>query len=465
MTSMSQPESPRLKFDLLEDGGHHGERPQSSGSESAKSKRESLILEDNFHAAAPRSRSRQHPWTNRPRSPNLKWQKAFDKPEHCRSGRVLMVDYVKQDHTKQGMRKVAAQEFNNIHSLRKLYANADRGREAVLRVLHVQNAQWATDFLLKKFNISDSDDLVGTTFGRYVKYRRPERRGKKSFFSGKSWKTTHDPWRGISRTSFGLDYLRPHEVDGSTAAGSRTASAGKMMELNRYDENDNPVYGFDIYVQRISCYIQKKEAVTEVPSPDFENPYRELEHNEDPNKYVPHLETLDNESTIIIFENSQSGSIQDTLIEARQQWESRWRRLPFYLAYENHDISTDDRMASECMKIIIQDIFKSVTDSWEKLLDITNNHVSILEDKIYEEPADESRAPELWTNSSYWLKVERLVSIHSNLVREMQLHLHEMSDRGFEGNWLEASTGAMERISDLVQEDLVKPTASLAVSS
>lgn len=217
-------------------------------------------------------------------------------------------------------------------------------------------------------------------------------------------------------------------------------------------------------MQRISCYIQKKEAVTEVPSPDFENPYRELEHNEESNKYVPHLETLDNESTIIIFENSQSGSIQDTLIAARQQWESRWRRLPFYLAYENHDISTDNRMASECMKIIIQDIFKGVTESWEKLLDITNNHVSILEDKIYEEPADESRAPELWTNSSWWLKVERLVSIHSNLVRDMQLHLHEMSDQGLVDSWLTASTGDMERISNLVQEDLVKPTASLAVS-
>lgn len=232
MTSMSQSESPRLKFNLPQDGGHRGGRPQSSGSESAKSRRESVILEDNYHAAAPQPRSRQHPWTNRPRSPNLKWQKGFDKPEHCRSGRVLMIDYVKQDHTKQGMRKVAAQEFNNIQSLRKLYANADRGREAVLRVLHVQNAQWATQFLLNKFNISDSDDLVGTTFGRYVKYRRPERRGGKPFLSGKSWKTTHDPWRGVSRTSFGLDYLRPCEVDRRAAAGSGKPSVGKMMELN-----------------------------------------------------------------------------------------------------------------------------------------------------------------------------------------------------------------------------------------
>ena len=116
------------------------------------------------------------------------------------------------------------------------------------------------------------------------------------------------------------------------------------------------------------------------------------------------------------------------------------------------------------MRIIIQDVFKSVTESWERLLDITNNHVSILEDKIYEEPADESRAPELWTNSSWWLKVERLVSIHSNLVKEMQMNLHDMSDQGLEDNWLEASMGDMDRIRDLVQEDLVKPTTNLSVS-
>ena len=462
---MSHPESPRLKFTPPADGKHGGQRPQSSGSESAKSGKKSVILEDNYHAAATRPQSRQHPWTNRPRSPHLEWNKGFDKPENCRNGRVFMVDYVKQDHTKEGMRKVVAQEFNNIHSLKKLYANSDRCREAVLRVLHVQNAQWATSFLLRKFNISDSDDLVGTTFGRYVNHKRPERRGGKPFLSGKSWKTTRDPWRGIARTSFGLDYLRLCKLDRNAATESRKDGADKMMEMNCYDENDNPVYGYDVYVQRISCYIQKREAVAGVPPyTDVENPYREARDKEDPNKYVPQLETLDNGSTVIIFDNSQSGSIEDTLIAARQQWESRWRRLPFYLAYESHDISTDDRMASECMKIILQDIFKSVTDSWEKLLDITNNHVSILEDKIYEEPADESRAPELWTNSSWWLKVERLVSIHSNLVKEMQLNLHELSEQALEDNWLESSTGDMERISDLVQEDLVKPTASLAVS-
>lgn len=36
------------------------------------------------------------------------------------------------------------------------------------------------------------------------------------------------------------------------------------------------------------------------------------------------------------------------------------------------------------MKTILQDVWKSVTENWESFFDIFNNHVSILEDAIYE---------------------------------------------------------------------------------
>ena len=90
--------------------------------------------------------------------------------------------------------------------------------------------------------------------------------------------------------------------------------------MNHYDNEDLPKYGFDVYVQRFSCYVQHKEPVQDVP--DFlESPYREGKDRNDPHHYVPQLETLDNGNTIIIFENSQSGSIEDTVITAREHWE------------------------------------------------------------------------------------------------------------------------------------------------
>lgn len=331
----------------------------------------------------------------------------------------------------------------------------------------MQNAQWATQFLLRKFNINARDDLVGSDFGRYLKYKRPERRGGKPFLSGKTWKTQHDPWRAISKTAFGLDYMKPYRARDPDAQGKLDDHC-QMMELNCYDPDDNPAYGWDAYVQRISVYVQHKERFTELPNendPDIENPYKEdgkAENNR--HEYVPHLDTLDNGNAILIFDNSHTSSIEDTMISARRQWESRWRRLPFYLVYEgSHDVSNDDQMALQCMKMVLADIWKSAAESWEGFLDIANTHVSILEDKIYEEPADESRAPELWTNSSWWLKMERLMFTHVDVIRECQANLRELADDPTVSDiWLEATPGDFERLSNRVQEDLVKPTANLA---
>ena len=62
-----------------------------------------------------------------------------------------------------------------------------------------------------------------------------------------------------------------------------------------------------------------------------------------------------------------------------------------------------------------------------------------------------------------WLKVERLVSIQVSVVKEMQTNLRDfLSEPEVEDNWLDASPDDMEKIRDLVQEDLVKPTANLA---
>ena len=175
------------------------------------------------------------------------------------------------------------------------------------------------------------------------------------------------------------------------------------------------------------------------------------------------MDQLDNSNTIILFENSQSGSIADSLIAARESWESRWRRLPFYLAYESGDTSNDDLMALECSKIVVQDIWKAVAQQWEDFLDTCNTHVSILEEKIYEQPADESRAPELWTNSSMWLKIERLVAVHMAIVKEMQTNLRELTvESEGEDNWLSTIPADMGKIGELVQDDLVKPTANLS---
>ncbi|KAF2739391.1 hypothetical protein EJ04DRAFT_508685 [Polyplosphaeria fusca] len=412
-------------------------------------------------------------------SPGVEWHEPWTK-ESWKQGRVLLVDYVDQEHTEGGRRKIIAQEFDNINGLRAFYKNQKLASQAALRVIHVQNAPWATRFLLRKYNIDATDELVGTQFGRWARFASPKQRGGKPVLTGKTFRTTRDPWRGISRNAFSLDYLRHYEKDKIT---DNTGGA-KMMELNHYDKNETPVYGWDVYAQRLSVYVQLSDGEPGVPDdPDIYNPYDDAEDREykeqlkqkygsvDANghaDYMPLLQTLDNGSTIILFEHSQSGSVEDTMIGARQEIEQRWRRLTFYLPRDEGE--DEDRLVTECMDFILRDIFKALAYNWEKYLGICETHVGILEDKIYENPADESRAPELWTNSSLWLKVERLMYMHVDIAREMRAHLYALSDAPPRqtdddtppSEWVASSAEELEKLTLQFTEGVVKPTANLS---
>lgn len=153
------------------------------------------------------------------------------------------------DQSQNRKRKVIAQELDCLDGLRLLYRDPRRGADANLRLLHVQNAPWATKFLLRKFNIDGRDDLVGSNFGRYAKFTKPERRGGKPFPNAKTWRVQHDPWRGISKTSFGFEYLKEYRVRDPSTEG-RTVDE-KMMELNDYDD-EGETYTPWYFVVRLS---------------------------------------------------------------------------------------------------------------------------------------------------------------------------------------------------------------------
>ena len=162
-----------------------------------------------------------------------------------------------------------------------------------------------------------------------------------------------------------------------------------------------------------SVYVQHKEQEPQ-KLPDIEgidNPYEDADgHKARSDEYFPLLGSLDNGNAILIFENSKSESIQDTLIKARGKWESRWRRLPFYLAFDSHAGNDDDETAVLCARTILSDIWRAIAQDWGKFLVKAGHHTNILEDAIYSNPADESKADEIWRNSSSWLRCERYVA-------------------------------------------------------
>jgi hypothetical protein len=141
--------------------------------------------------------------------------------------------------------------------------------------------------------------------------------------------------------------------------------------------------------------------------------------------------------------------------------------LSFYLRRE--DVVNDVRLAAQCTNMILADVFHGLAVVWQEFLNLAADHVTLLEDKIYENPADESRAPELWTNQAAWLKVDKVMYLHQDLVKEMQGHMRELSevdteeeDNAIELDWLANTPAEYERLAHSVQEDLVQPTNNLS---
>lgn len=132
--------------------------------------------------------------------------------------------------------------------------------------------------------------------------------------------------------------------------------------------------------------------------------------------------------------------------------------------YLNREEQSEDRLALECMDLVLKDIFNGLQMSWEKLLSKCEEHVDILEDKIYENPADESRAPELWTNSSLWLKLEKLISLQVSAVSDLQLQMKELGDteENPKEEWFKNTPLDLQRVANLLEEELIKPTANLS---
>lgn len=372
-----------------------------------------------------------------------------------------------------GRRKTCALELHDEEGLKKFFANPSFQKQAALRLIHVQNAPWATKYLMRKYNIDNRDEMTSTSFARWAKYDKPRMRAGKPVLRGKTFRTQRDPWRGISRTAYGLDYLRQYPAK----FFSPSVDAPKMLELNHYDREENACYGYDVYVQRLSVYVQHNEDSPYVyADPDVKSPYEpsqwkdyqrlKNQYNLDGKvdghgrRWFPQIEHLDNGSTIIVFETSQSESVDDTLVGARQEIESRWRRLTFYLPKD--DVSDDEGVSLECMDLVLQDIFKALATAWEGFLSKCETHMSILEDKIYDSPADESRAPELWRNSNLWLKIEKLMYIHIDIIRELKNNLKELTDSEPQGEWLGNIPDEFDKLVNNVQEGLIKPTANLS---
>lgn len=113
---------------------------------------------------------------------------------------------------------------------------------------------------MQKYNITQNHDRSRNAFSQWAKYDKPQRRGGRPMLTARAFRVDKDPWREVWRTGFGFDYLRYFKTEHMHHAPA-AAQDFKLMELNKWEENTEgnsyPTHGYDVYVQRLSIYVQR----------------------------------------------------------------------------------------------------------------------------------------------------------------------------------------------------------------
>ena len=241
------------------------------------------------------------------------------------------------------------------------------------------------------------------------------------------WRPTDDRTCEIVRTAFGLEYLVPQPlVSYSTleGEGNSTESGIKSSKVVQAV----PDYG----LQRLSVYIQLKKAED-----------HSVQLSQFPKDRLPF--TLDN--SVIVCDSMYKGVPTGELISGRGAWQHLY-----------DDLEVVD---APILSAIIQLIFDTIAGKWSAYVLSMHNHIAALEEIIYDQPADDRRAPALWSISKQLLQAERLMKFHMLLLENVQRDLTDLTGNSKHPDWLGQNLNEFNRLSSEVEEMLKKPVANM----
>ena len=241
------------------------------------------------------------------------------------------------------------------------------------------------------------------------------------------WRPTVDRTCETVRTAFGLEYLVPQPLISFKTSENEGNSRESGIKGSKIAQTV-PDYG----LQRLSVYIQLNKA---------EDHSVQLGHL--PKDRLPF--TLDN--SVIVCDSMYKGVPTGELISGRGVWQHLYDDL------EVVDTST--------LSATIQLIFDTIAGKWSAYVLSMHNHIAALEEIIYDQPADDRRAPALWSISKQLLQAERLMKFHVLLLENVQRDLTDLTGNTTRPSWLGQNLAEFSRLSSEVEEMLKKPVANM----
>ena len=237
------------------------------------------------------------------------------------------------------------------------------------------------------------------------------------------WKPIGDRTCEVVRTAFGVEYLVPQPLAPfDPKAEGKSGLNGSKIEFQTVPECG---------LQRLSVYIQLNKAQ--------DQSVRLSSTQEDRLGF-----TLDD--SIIICDSMYKGVATGELI-GRGAWQ--------YLCDDLEVVDTPILSAT------IQLIFETIAGKWSVYVRSMHNHIVALEEIVYDQPADDRRAPALWSISKQLLQAERLMKFHVLLLENVQRDLADFTGNLTHPDWLEENLTEFKRLSSEVEEMLKKPVANM----
>ena len=239
------------------------------------------------------------------------------------------------------------------------------------------------------------------------------------------WRPRYDSARGLICAAFGLDF------------GSIILMEKDYTQEPGLDRNRTPATANCLFRQRISVYMQRE-------SQDFRPPQNMKDFNTAPYRLPKH--TWGNVMIICEYSSDEVGEITST------------HALMTPDARQTINITNqEDSAAISVVQNTIIHIFSRVCQIWRGQVVLLHDEHADLEDHIYEQPADGSRAGNIWAMSQHLHEMLKLINRHAKIIEAVQEDFGLFLGSEREQNWLDHTITEFAQLSHDLSTDYLEP--------
>lgn len=165
-------------------------------------------------------------------------------------------------------------------------------------------------------------------------------------------------------------------------------------------------------------------------------------------------------NTILIVEKTPAGGY--SIFQAEDQWKQLWTDSEFSMFPPGE---RDGTATLELLQAIVRFSFNKIVSDWRGYIKMTDSHISLLEERIYDKPEDDSQAKELWRTSKQLLDMEKLLISQTFLIKVVQDNfINPGGSETGDKDWLKDLLTDFEELRNDIQ-DLIKAVTQMVEPS